>query len=99
MNEERLMKVLMAPHISEKSSIAADQNNQIVFKVATDATKPEIKQAVELLFGVKVDRVQVSNVKGKTKRFGSMMGRRSDWKKAYVTLQEGQEIDFLGAAE
>lgn len=99
MNEERLMKVLMAPHISEKSSVAADQNNQIVFKVATDATKPEIKQAVELLFGVKVDRVQVSNVKGKTKRFGSMMGRRSDWKKAYVTLQEGQEIDFLGAAE
>ncbi len=99
MNEERLMKVLMAPHISEKSSIAADQNNQIVFKVATDATKPEIKQAVELLFGVKVDRVQVSNVKGKTKRFGSLMGRRSDWKKAYVTLQEGQEIDFLGAAE
>lgn len=99
MNEERLMKVLMAPHISEKSTIAADQNNQIVFKVATDATKPEIKKAVELLFDVKVDRVQVSNVKGKVKRFGAKMGRRSDWKKAYVTLQEGQEIDFLGAAE
>lgn len=99
MNEERLMKVLMAPHISEKSTIAADQNNQIVFKVATDATKPEIKKAVELLFDVKVDRVQVSNVKGKVKRFGAKIGRRSDWKKAYVTLQEGQEIDFLGAAE
>jgi large subunit ribosomal protein L23 len=99
MNQDRLMKVLLAPHISEKSSIVADQNNQIVFKVATDASKPEIKQAVELLFDVKVDRVQVSNVKGKTKRFGAKMGRRSDWKKAYITLQEGQEIDFLGGAE
>ncbi|MGM0593206.1 MAG: 50S ribosomal protein L23 [Pseudomonadota bacterium] len=99
MNEERLMKVLMAPHISEKSTNAAEQDNQIVFKVATDATKPEIKKAVELLFDVKVNRVQVSNVKGKAKRFGAKMGRRNDWKKAYVTLQEGQEIDFLGAAE
>jgi large subunit ribosomal protein L23 len=99
MNQERLMKVLLSPHISEKSSIVADQNNQIVLKVATDASKPEIKQAVELLFDVKVDRVQVSNVKGKTKRFGAKMGRRSDWKKAYITLQEGQEIDFLGGAE
>jgi len=99
MNQERLMKVLLAPHISEKSSIVAEANNQVVFKVATDASKPEIKQAVELLFDVKVDRVQVSNVKGKTKRFGAKMGRRSDWKKAYITLQEGQEIDFLGGAE
>ncbi len=99
MNQERLMKVLLSPHISEKSSIVADQNNQIVLKVATDASKPEIKQAVELLFDVKVDRVQVSNVKGKTKRFGAKIGRRSDWKKAYITLQEGQEIDFLGGAE
>jgi large subunit ribosomal protein L23 len=99
MNQERLMKVLLAPHISEKSSIAADQNNQVVFKVATDATKPEIKQAVELLFEVKVEKVQVSNVKGKTKRFGAKMGSRNDWKKAYITLQEGQEIDFLGGAE
>lgn len=99
MNQERLMKVLLSPHISEKSSIVADQNNQIVLKVATDASKPEIKQAVELLFDVKVDRVQVSNVKGKTKRFGAKMGRRSDWKKAYITLQEGQEIDFLSGAE
>jgi large subunit ribosomal protein L23 len=99
MNQERLMKVLLSPHISEKSSIVADQNNQIVMKVATDASKPEIKQAVELLFAVPVDRVQVSNIKGKTKRFGAKMGRRSDWKKAYITLQEGQEIDFLGGAE
>ncbi len=99
MNQERLMKVLLSPHISEKSSIVADQNNQIVLKVANDASKPEIKQAVELLFDVKVDRVQVSNVKGKTKRFGAKMGRRSDWKKAYITLQEGQQIDFLGGAE
>lgn len=99
MNQERLMKVLLSPHVSEKSSIVADQNNQIVLKVANDASKPEIKQAVELLFDVKVDRVQVSNVKGKTKRFGAKMGRRSDWKKAYITLQEGQEIDFLGGAE
>ena len=99
MNQERLMKVLLSPHISEKSSIVADQNNQIVLKVATDASKPEIKQAVELLFDVKVDRVQVSNVKGKTKRFGARMGRRSDWKKAYITLREGQQIDLLGAAE
>lgn len=99
MNQERLMKVLLSPHISEKSSIVADQNNQIVLKVATDASKPEIKKAVEMLFDVKVDRVQVTNVKGKTKRFGAKMGRRSDWKKAYITLQEGQEIDFLGGAE
>ncbi len=99
MNQERLMKVLLSPHISEKSSIVADQHNQIVMKVANDASKPEIKQAVELLFDVKVDRVQVSNVKGKTKRFGAKMGRRSDWKKAYITLQEGQQIDLLGGAE
>jgi len=99
MNQERLMKVLLAPHISEKSSIVAEANNQVVFKVATDASKPEIKQAVEMLFDVKVDRVQVSNVKGKTKRFGAKMGRRNDWKKAYITLQEGQEIDFLSGAE
>jgi len=99
MNQERLMKVLLAPHISEKSSIVAEANNQVVFKVATDASKPEIKQAVEMLFDVKVERVQVSNVKGKTKRFGAKMGSRNDWKKAYITLQEGQEIDFLSGAE
>ncbi len=99
MNEERLMKVLVAPLISEKSSIAAEQSNQYVFKVTTDATKPEIKAAVELLFDVKVDAVKVANMKGKTKRFGQKMGRRSDWKKAYISLQAGQEIDLLGGAE
>jgi large subunit ribosomal protein L23 len=99
MNEERLYQVLLSPHISEKSSVVADKDNQVVFKVATTATKPEIKAAVEMLFSVQVERVQVSNVKGKTKRFGARMGRRSGWKKAYVTLQEGQEIDFLGGAE
>lgn len=99
MNEERLMKVLVAPLISEKSSLAAEQSNQYVFKVTTDATKPEIKQAVELLFNVKVDAVKVANVKGKTKRFGQRIGRRNDWKKAYISLQAGQEIDLLGGAE
>ena len=99
MKEERLMKVLVAPLISEKSSVAAEQNNQYVFKVTTDATKPEIKQAVELLFNVKVDAVQVANMKGKTKRFGQKVGRRNDWKKAYISLQAGQEIDLLGGAE
>lgn len=99
MNEERLMKVLVAPLISEKSSVAAEQNNQVVFKVTTDATKPEIKAAVEMLFEVKVDAVKVANMKGKTKRFGQKMGRRNDWKKAYISLQEGSEIDLLGGAE
>ena len=99
MNEERLMKVLLAPLISEKSSIATEQSNQYVFKVTTDATKPEIKQAVELLFDVKVEAVKVANMKGKTKRFGQKMGRRNDWKKAYISLQAGQEIDLLGGAE
>jgi large subunit ribosomal protein L23 len=99
MNEERLMKVLVAPLISEKSSVAAEKNNQYVFKVTTDATKPEIKQAVEMLFDVKVDAVKVANMKGKTKRFGQKMGRRNAWKKAYISLQAGQEIDLLGGAE
>ena len=99
MNEERLMKVLVAPLISEKSSVAAEMNNQYVFKVTTDATKPEIKAAVELLFNVKVDSVNVANMKGKTKRFGQKMGRRNDWKKAYISLQAGQELDLLGGAE
>lgn len=96
MNEERLMKVLVAPHISEKGTRVAEVNRQYVFKVQTDATKPEIRQAVELMFNVKVSGVQVVNVKGKNKRVGQFFGRRSDWKKAYVTLQPGNEIDFMG---
>ena len=95
MNEERLLKVLLAPHVSEKSNRIAERHNQVTFKVISDATKPEIKAAVELLFKVKVKGVTVLNVKGKRKRFGSMFGRRSDWRKAYVSLEAGHEIDFL----
>lgn len=97
MNQERLMNVLLAPHVSEKSTTAAEKGNQIVFKVANDATKQEIKAAVELLFEVNVENVQVANVKGKTKRTQRGMGRRSDWKKAYIRLKEGQDINFIGA--
>jgi large subunit ribosomal protein L23 len=96
MNQERIMSILLAPHVSEKASFAADRG-EFVFKVAIDATKLEIKKAVELLFEVKVDAVTTSVVKGKTKRTGQISGRRSNWKKAYVTLEEGQDIDFVGA--
>ncbi len=96
MNQERLMKVLLAPVISEKSSRVADANRQFVFKVLPGASKPEIRQAVELMFDVKVKGVQTSSVHGKTKRFGQTMGRRVNWKKAYVTLAEGHDIDFMG---
>ncbi len=97
MSRERLMTVLLGPHVSEKSTIVSEKNNQIVFKVRRDANKSEIRDAVEMLFEVKVDSVQVVNVAGKNKRFGRTMGKRSDWKKAYVTLAEGSDIDFLGA--
>ena len=96
-HQERLMTVLQGPLFSEKSTIAAETNNQIVFKVRTDATKAEIRQAVEMLFEVKVDGVQVANYRGKVKRFGQTRGRRNNWKKAYVRLAEGSQIDFLGA--
>jgi large subunit ribosomal protein L23 len=95
--KERLMQVLVAPHVSEKAARASEQGNQMVFRVARDATKPEIKAAVELMFEVKVDAVQVVNVAGKAKRFGGRKGVRSDWKKAYVKLAQGQTIDFTGA--
>jgi len=98
MNKERLMKVLLSPIVSEKSAMAADTANQFGFKVVSDATKPEIAAAVELMFDVKVKKVQTVNVKGKQKRFGAVMGRRNSWKKAYVRLQEGQDIDFAGGA-
>jgi large subunit ribosomal protein L23 len=97
MNQERLMQVILAPVVSEKSTLVADKNEQVVFKVVTDATKPEVKAAVELLFNVKVDSVNILNVKGKVKRFGRFTGRRKDWKKAYVCLVPGQEIDFSAA--
>ncbi len=97
MNEERLLKILLAPHVSEKATRVAERYNQVVFKVARDAAKPEIKDAVEMLFKVKVEGVTVVNVKGKRKRFGAIQGRRSDWKKAYVSLEAGHEIDFMVA--
>ena len=100
MNQQRLMQVLLAPQISEKATFIADKNEQVVFRVATDATKPEVKAAVELLFKVEVEAVRIANVKGKTKRFGRSMGKRKGWKKAYVSLKAGQEINFVdgGAA-
>ena len=96
MSDERLMKVLLSPIITEKSAGLADANRQFAFRVTTDATKPEIKSAVEKLFEVEVANVQVANMKGKQKRFGAIHGRRSDWKKAYVTLKPGHDIDFMG---
>ena len=98
MNNERLMKVLLAPIISEKTTRIAEQFHYVSFRVLTDATKREIARAVELLFEVKVDRVQVLNVKGKQKRVGQRLGTRQDWRKAYVRLQPGHDIDFGGGA-
>ncbi|RBH38096.1 50S ribosomal protein L23, partial [Pseudomonas sp. MWU13-2860] len=88
MNQERLLQVILAPIVSEKSTMIAEKNQQMAFRVAKDATKPEIKAAVEMLFNVKVEGVSTVNVKGKVKRFGRSIGRRSDWKKAYVSLVE-----------
>lgn len=92
--QERLMQVLLAPVVSEKSTYIADKHEQVIFRVAGDATKPEIKAAVELMFKVQVESVKVLNVRGKEKRFGRFMGRRNHWKKAYVCLKPGQEINF-----
>ena len=99
-SQERLLQVLLAPQISEKATQVAEKNEQVVFRVVSDATKPEIKAAVELLFKVQVDSVQVLNVKGKVKRFGRSTGQRKGWKKAFVCLKPGQEINFVegGAA-
>lgn len=94
MNQERLFEVLRGPHISEKATLIAEANNQITFKVAGNATKPEIKEAVEQLFKVKVEGVQVVNIRGKNKRSRFGMGKRNDVRKAYVRLQKGQDIDF-----
>ncbi|MFZ4537230.1 50S ribosomal protein L23 [Propionivibrio sp.] len=95
MNPQRLMQVLLAPQISEKATYVADKNSQVVFRVASDASKPEVKAAVELLFKVSVESVQIANVKGKQKKFGRFMGSRRNWKKAYVCLKPGQEINFV----
>lgn len=93
-SQDRLLQVILAPQITEKATHVADKHQQIAFKVRTDATKPEIKAAVELMFKVEVEAVTVANVKGKEKRAGRVMGRRKDWKKAYVSLKPGQEINF-----
>ena len=96
--EGRLAQVLVAPIVSEKATSGAEKHNQVMFKVLRDATKPEIKAAVELLFKVEVQGVTVINQKGKTKRFGGRIGRRDHAKKAYVSLKPGQELNFSGEA-
>ncbi len=96
-HKERLLTVLLGPHVSEKSTDVGEKHNQIVFKVRRDSTKKEIRGAVEMLFEVSVTNVQVVNCRGKIKRFGQDWGQRNAWKKAYVTLADGDTIDFLGA--
>ena len=96
---ERLINLLLAPHVSEKAARSGEKHNHYVFRVRKDATKPEIAKAVELMFSVEVEAVQVVNVGGKKKRFGATLGRRSDWKKAYVSLKAGQTIDLTGNAK
>jgi large subunit ribosomal protein L23 len=98
MSRERLATVLVAPHITEKTALAMQNANQYAFKVRKDADKSEIKQAVELMFEVKVASVQVANEPGKSRRFGARTGRTQDWKKAYVRLAEGQAIDYEARA-
>ena len=96
MKQERLLKIILAPHMSEKAAIGAEKRSEYVFEVVHSATKPEIKEAVELLFKTKVDSVRIVNVKVKPKRFGSIQGHSKMWKKAYVTLETGLQIDFAG---
>ena len=95
MNQERLMKVLLQPRVTEKSTMVGDKYNQFVFKVTNNANKYQIKQAIEQMFNVEVESVQVMNVNGKRKRFSQIQGKRSDWKKAYVRLKPGFDIDFM----
>ena len=95
-SDEKLFQVILAPHVSEKGTRTADKHRQFVFEVRRDATKPEIKQAVEKLFRVQVECLTVANVQGKRKQSGRISGRRQDWKKAYVRLKPGQDINFIG---
>lgn len=97
MSDFKLSGIILSPIVSEKSTLAAEANKRFVFKVLTQATKIDIRKAVELMFEVEVDSVQVLNMKGKAKRFGRSLGKRSDWKKAYVKLKPGHDIDFTGA--
>lgn len=99
MNREQLMSVLIAPHVTEKTSLAMQNSNQYTFRVKRNATKTDIKQAVELMFEVKVKGVQIVNEPGKTRRFGRLVGRTQDWKKAYVSLVQGQTIDYEARAK
>jgi large subunit ribosomal protein L23 len=94
MNQERLLKVILSPHVSEKAAIGTEKNNQYVFRVLKSASKPEIKDAIEFLFNVKVKSVRIVNVRAKTKMFRGVEGKRSGWKKAYVSLQADQKIDM-----
>lgn len=96
MNFDRAANILLSPHVTEKATLIGDTSNQFVFKVIQDANKGEIKQAVEAMFNVEVDSVRTLKVKGKTKRFGMRMGKRKNWKKAYVKLKPGHDIDFVG---
>ena len=101
-SQDRLMQVLLKPQVSEKATFIVEKNNQIIFRVVQNATKPEIRAAVELMWKaqkIEVTVVQVSNVKGKEKRFGRFMGRRTNWKKAYVSIKSGQEINFSEIAQ
>jgi len=96
-HQEKLMSVIVGPHVSEKTTALADKRNQVVFKVRLDATKKDIREAVELLFEVKVDNVTVARTLGKIKRHGLSKGRQASWKKAYVRLAAGHDISFMGA--
>lgn len=96
-NTNRFLQILLKPHLSEKSTVIAEKHRQFVFKVLQTANKQEIKQAVEMLFNVKVESVRVCNVKGKVRRFKQILGNRKSWKKAYVALQAGHDINFVGA--
>lgn len=97
MNQERMYQILLSPHVSEKSALLADEQNQHVFRVLPTATKSEVKEAVEGIFKVKVEKVRILNNTGKTKRFGGRIGKRSDVRKAYVSLMPDNDIDFAGA--
>lgn len=97
MNQERMLKVILSPHISEKASIGVEKRNEYVFEVASTATKPEVKDAVEQLFNTKVKSVRISNVRAKKKSFRGIEGSRKGWKKAYVTLLADQKLDIMGA--
>lgn len=95
-NQEKLLQIILKPHLSEKTALGSDKHRQFAFKVASTANKQDVKQATEMLFNVKVNTVRVCNVRGKVRRFKQLLGQRKGWKKAYVSLQEGYDIDFTG---